>query len=77
MVLLWFRSCCRSTDLRPITIATAQLQQSTTPGVKVTTPITDQQVPLPNNNNDDSKGLQLMGTSTDTIDTDCQVSVSQ
>lgn len=68
---LWYIT----TDLRPITIATAQLQQSTTPGVKVTTPITDQQVPLPNNNNDDSKGLQLVGTSTDTIDTDCQVSV--
>jgi hypothetical protein len=59
------------TDLQPIT---AQLQQSTTLGVKVTTPTNDQQVSLPNNNNN-SKGLQLMGTSTDTIDTDCQVSV--
>jgi hypothetical protein len=57
------------TDLQPIT---AQLQQSTTLGVKVTTPTNDQQVSFPNN---DGKGLQLMGTSTDTIDTDCQVSV--
>ena len=62
-----------TTDLRLITIATGQLQQSTTPGVKVTTPTTDQQVSFPNN--DDSKGLQLVGTSTDTIDTDCQVSI--
>jgi hypothetical protein len=62
-----------TTDLRLITIATGQLQQSTTPGVKVTTPTTDQRVSFPNN--DDSKGLQLMGTSTDTIDTDCQVSI--
>src|SRR5215207_11692435 len=57
-----------TTDLQLITIATAQLQQSTTLGVKVTTPTNDQQVSLPTNNNDD-KGLQLMGTSTDTIDT--------
>jgi hypothetical protein len=63
-----------TTDLQLITIATAQLQQSTTLGVEVTTPTNDQQVSLPNNNNN-SKGLQLMGTSTDTIDTDCQVSV--
>ena len=67
-----YNSLWNITDLQPITIATAQLQQSTTLGVKVTTPTNDQQVSFPNN---DGKGLQLMGTSTDTIDTDCQVSV--
>src|SRR5919112_2516892 len=69
-----YNSLRNTTDLQLITIATAQLQESTTLGVKVTTPTNDQQVSLPNNNNN-SKGLQLMGTSTDTIDTDCQVSV--
>jgi hypothetical protein len=47
-----------TTDLQLITIATAQLQQSTTLGVEVTTPTNDQQVSLPNNNNDNSKGHQ-------------------
>ena len=44
----------------------------TTLGVKITTPASNQQVPFQNNNN---RSLQITGTSTDTIDTDCQVSV--
>lgn len=44
----------------------------TTLGVKITTPASNQQLPFQNNNN---RSLQITGTSTDTVDTDCQVSV--
>ena len=39
-------------------------------GVKVASPINDEQVPVGNNNN-----LKFIGTSTDSINSDCQVSV--
>jgi hypothetical protein len=44
-----------------------------TPGVKITTPGSNQQVSLQNNSN--NKTLQLTGTSTDNTTIDCQVSV--
>jgi hypothetical protein len=47
-------------------------QPPTTLGVKITAPANDQQVSFQNSNN---RSLQLTGTSTDTINTDCQVSV--
>jgi hypothetical protein len=56
-------------------ITTAQPPSSPiTLGVKITTPASDQQISFQNKNNS-NRSLQLTGTSTDTIDTDCQVSV--
>ena len=57
-----------TTSSRPPTTA----QPPTMLGVKITSPANDQQVSFQNNNN---RSLQLTGTSTDTVDTDCQVSV--
>ena len=44
-----------------------------TPGIKITTPVTNQQLSLQNNSNNET--LQLTGTSTDNTTIDCQVSV--
>jgi hypothetical protein len=55
----------------PITTAQPSLPP-TTLEVKITTPTSNQQLFLQNNNN---RSQQLTGTSTDTVDTDCQVSV--
>ena len=57
-------------------IGTAQ-PSSTTLGVKITSPTNNQQVPIQNNdsNSNSNGGLQLTGTSTDTVDLDCYVSV--
>ena len=57
-----------TTSSQPPTTA----QPPTMLGVKITSPANDQQVSFQNNNN---RSLQLTGTSTDTVDTDCQVSV--
>ena len=63
-----------TTGSRP-PITTAQPPSSPiTLGVKITTPASDQQISFQNKNNS-NRSLQLTGTSTDTIDTDCQVSV--
>jgi hypothetical protein len=59
-----------TTSSQPPTIT--PVQPLTTLGVKITAPANHQQVSFQNSNN---RSLQLTGTSTDTINTDCQVSV--
>jgi hypothetical protein len=59
-----------TTSSQPPTVT--PVQPLTTLGVKITAPANDQQVSFQNSNN---RSLQLTGTSTDTINTDCQVSV--
>jgi hypothetical protein len=55
------------------TTTPTQLPTTLTPGVKITTPGSNQQVSLQNNIN--NKTIQLTGTSTDKTMIDCQVSV--
>ena len=57
--------------LKQATPTPTQLPTTLTPGVKITTPGSNQQLSVGNNN----KTIQLTGTSTDNTTIDCQVSV--
>ena len=60
-----------NTGPQATTTTPTQLPTTLTPGVKITTPGSNQQVSVGNNN----KTIQLTGTSTDNTTIDCQVSV--
>ena len=58
---------------KQLLLRTQQPPTTLTPGVKITIPVTNQQLSLQNNSNNET--LQLTGTSTDNTTIDCKVSV--
>jgi hypothetical protein len=55
------------------TTTPTQAPTTFTPGVKITTPVSNEQISLQNNSN--NKTIQLTGTSTDNTTIDCRVSI--